>query len=529
MSKPIMLTASAGKTFDLQATLGTVTASEGKRTVSGEIVRYGALGNTSYGATIFEPGSIQVDAELSRVKMLEMHDHERSIGYLLDYSDSAERMTGSWYIADTDAGNSALQAAQNKTRDALSLGVQVLEYAFSDNDELIVKAAKLLEVSLVTIPAFSGSRVESVAANRKEIQAMPQPKTPAAPEVEATNTPEPIPAAPAQVEATNTPAQIHAGAGNEPMSLVTLSAKIKDSVTAGNTSAVLGKINPSLTAALTDIVPSDDGGLVSNATRPAWFGELWNARRVDRPTVESVQRESLTALKGYGYRKVYPAPTDTPAHLVNKYAGNKQAIPASAKIKTKPAEYTAKRWAGGWDVDRAYFDFADNGFVQMTLQAAYDDYLQQTEADLVAAMVAAGVATAGADVLELLASVGSDAASLGSAISKIQFAPDLWAQFVTLNSAEVPWWLRNQGSINLGTTEGNAGNLAFNVNPELGAGQMLAHDRRAVTFRETPIINVQAQNIPNGGIDLGVFGYTAHTINDARAIFVGGVTEPPAG
>lgn len=519
------------ESLDITASLN-LTAAQGEgRKIVAEIVRYGDVGQTSFGATIFEPGSIEIHADMSRVKLLEMHDQERSIGYLVDYEDSSERLTGTFEVADTPQGNNALAGVRNKTRDAVSLGVTVKDYYFTDSGELVVKAGTLNETSMVTIPAFSESRVEKIAAARQEKKEMPEKQT----KPEAPATPEPV-----EVEAAQQPQQLapvaHApqtieASSEKSMSLSVLASKISE---AGNTGGVTGvnqllaKAMPSMfvTAALTDIVPADDAGLATSVTRPSWFGELWKARRVGRPTIDSVGVEPLTSMKGYGYSLVYP--TADPK-LINDYAGAKAPVPASGKVTTKPEEWTAKRKAGGWDVDRAYFDFNDQAFIEITLRAAYDDYLVQTEAELVAAMLAAGVATEGADVLELLSKVGADAAALGSAISKIQFSTDLWQQFVGLTSAEAPWWLRNQGSINLGTTEGNAGNLAFNVNPELPAGQMMAHDRRAVTYRETPLVQVRAENIPNGGIDLGVFGYMSHTINDSRAIFKGSIATAPVG
>lgn len=526
------------KKFDITATFTVAAAEKESRTISGEIVRYGVTGNTSFGRTIFEPGSIELHADLSRIKLLEMHDQERSIGFMVDYADGADRMTGKWQVAEGDAGDAALTAAQNKTRDALSLGVEVLEYAFSDDDSLIVKAARLFEVSLVTIPAFAESRIESVAAARKEhdmskqqgtpAQGEPQQENPAPEQVTAGAQPQ-QPAAPAQVTATVTPVAITPPASNsESVSLDVFARQITQGFQSGTfgVNQVLAKHNPNLlTAALTDVIPADDGGQsAASVNRPQWQGELWRARRIARPTIDSLETEKLTSMKGYGYKIQYP---ETP--MINDYAGNKQPVPASGKITTVPDNWTAQRKAGGWDVDRIYFDFNDQEFVKVTLRAAYDDYLQQTEATMVAALVAAGVETVGADVLEILANIGASAADLGSAVSKIQFSADMWKQFTSLNSAEVPWWLKDHGSLNLGTTEGNAGGLYFNVNPNLDAGTVLGHDRRAATFRETPLINVQAENIPNGGIDLGVFGYISHTINDERAIFVGSTEAPVAG
>lgn len=506
------------------------------RTISGTVVQYGTVGNTSAGPTTFVAGSLQIPEDHGRVKLLDMHDQERPLGHMAAAIDDTDKLYGSYRIATGEAGDAAIQGIKERTRDALSLGASVQESYVDDDGVLVVTKATLLETSLVTIPAFEDSRVESLAAQRKETTVNTENTENTTPP--AVETPAPVTAASAAnlVQAaatppTETPEQIHAGrVGGEDLDLDALALKVAAAGRQGadasaiNTT-VLAKTNPKmLTAALTDVVPADDAGLASDVTRPKWIGELWQARRTERPTIDSLNKQRLTALKMYGYRLVYP--TAAP-DLINEYAGGKAPVPASGKVTTAPAEATATRYAGGWDVDRAFFDFNDGGFVRATLQAAYDEYLRKTEASVVEAMLAAATAVTAADVVSILAAIGQRAAELGSSITKIQFAPDLWADFVNLKTADVPWWLQKQGAVNLGTTEGNAGGLSFNVNPNIPAGQILAHDRRAATFFEVPLINVQAQNIPDGGIDLGVFGYTAEIINDARAIFKGSVTPAP--
>lgn len=539
MSKTIKVQAAqAPKPLDITASFAVAAADAETRVISGEIVRYGVVGNTSFGRTKFLPGSVSVPQETSRSKLLEMHDMERSVGFMLDYGDEETRMTGRWKVADTEQGTQALQAAINKTRDALSLGVEVIEYYFEDDGTLVVQSSILNETSLVTIPAFSESRVDHVAAHRKENHEMPKALTTPATELPA---PDAEKAAPPVVQAGQVEQAVQpiVNAGNpvtpvnaaDGFSLSQVAMKIAAAGGVSEINSVMAGINPPLmvTAALTDVVPADDAGLSTTATRPQWEGELWQARRVARPTIDSVTQKPLTSMKGYGYTKVYPKPTDTPAHFMNEYEGNKKPVPASAKIKTAATNWTAMRMAGGWDVDRAYFDFNDQEFIEVTLQAAQDDYLAQSEAWLVEKMLAAAVGLTAADVLQGLTAVGAAAANLGSQITKIQFGSAMWEQFISLTSAEAPWWLRNQGEINLGTVDGNAGSLSFNVNPELAPTEMLAHDRRAVTFRESKNINVRAENIPNGGVDLGVFKYLSHSINDSRAIFKTAAAEVPAG
>ncbi|AYN56961.1 major capsid and protease fusion protein [Arthrobacter phage Atraxa] len=523
----------------LSAALVTASASKEDRTINGEIVTYGVVGYTSMGPTIFEPGSIRVHSELSRVKLLEMHDMERSLGYMSSVQDSTERLKGSFKVAPTPEGDRALEAVTNQTRDALSLGVNVTEYAFSDDGTLIVKGSDLNETSLVTVPAFSESRVSSISAAREAAMSNPNPNGPTvapvteAPKVEAAQVTAPVvPAAPVApaVQATQfmAPPQIHAGAGaGQGVDLDTLARQITAGIKASGASlamgTVLAKANPPMfmTAELTDVVPADEAAApFTDVARPKWLGELWQAKRTERPTIDSLGKpEKLTSLKATGYQLVRADATK----FMNKYPGGKADVPKSGKWKTAPAETTAERYAGGWDVDRAYFDFNDHGFIKATIQGAYEDYLMDTEADVLAKLMAAATASTGADVLEILTKLGADAGKVGATLSKIQFGSDMWAQLTSLTTAEVPWWLQQQGKINLAETTGNAGGLTFNLNHELAAGAVEAHDRRAATFYETPMINVQAQDIGRGGVDLGVFGYAAVIINDKRAIFKGTV------
>lgn len=278
-----------------------------------------------------------------------------------------------------------------------------------------------------------------------------------------------------------------------------------------------------LTAALTDVTPAVDAG--EGIIRPQWLGELWQATTVARPTIDSIQKRPLNGLRVYGFRKVIGS------DLINEYAFNKGDVPASGKVTTEPVEADAQGYAGGWDIDRRFIDLGDGSYIRAVFEAAADEYKAKTEASVVADLLAAATAVTGATtVTAALAALGVQAATLGSSISKIQFAPDVWATFVNTATAEVPWWLQKQGTVNLGTVDGNAGGISFNVNVNLPAGTIEAHDSRAATWYEkgeTPI-EVQAVDIARGGVDLGVFGYGALIINDPRALLKVDLSGAPA-
>lgn len=521
-----------------------VTASASKREVTGVLVPFGVKGNASIGPIVYEPGSLEVHAERRRVKLLVQHDDERPVGYLTDVQISDTEATGTFHLPAGAAGDVALSEAASGLRDAFSIGTEITEYAWADDGTLLAKAATLREVSLVSVPAYDDARVLDVAASRPTTKGTtmhcqlcghthaagapcpttPEPTQAPAQATAAATTPQPAPApAPAPTAVQPSPSADIVAAANAPMApartagrgpdLATASRIVRDALVAGNVATVQ--------AALGDIVPGDDAAAAIAPERPQWAGELWRASNVRRPIIDAFGTpRPLTGLKIEGFTREY-------ADLIAEYEGDKAAIHGAGTFTTVPASADAQRWAGGNDIDRAFIDLGSAQFLQDWFVAATDEYKQKSEAYAAAiALAAATVVTpAPATVTSALAQLGVRAATLGSNLSFITFAADVWAEFVELPADAVPWWLKAQGAINLGTVSGNAGGLSFDVEPSLPAGAILAGDSRAATWYEVnPPVRVQALNIPNGGVDVGVFGYGGMIVNDARALFRANVT-----
>lgn len=522
-------------------TAALVTASASKREVSGVLVPFGVRGSTSAGPTEFEPGSLTVHAERRRVKLLVQHDDERPVGYLSDVALSDAQATGTFHVPAGAAGDVALAEAANGLRDAFSVGVEITEYAWHDDGTLIVKAANLREVSLVSIPAYDDARVQDVAASRPTTKGTTMPcsicgqvhaagappcTTPPAPPVQAdaaATPPAPAPPAPpapaaapeppAVVAAANAPlAPAPATGAGRGLDLRAAMRVAREVIRTGETAR--------LSAALGDIVPSDDAA-AGGIARPQWVGELWEASDFPRPVIDAIQHAPLTGLKVQGYRRAF-------TNLIDEYAGDKAAIHGAGTFATTPAEAEAQRWAGGNDIDRAFIDLGSEQFLQDWFRAAVDEYRLASEAYVLTEMLAAATAVAGAEsVTQALALIGAAAAGHASNLSFVTFSAAAWQTFVNLPASEVPWWLQRQGEVNLGTVSGNAGGISFSVNPALTGNQVLAGDRRSATFYEVdPPIRVQALNIPNGGVDVGVFGYGALLVNDPGSLFKATIVPP---
>jgi hypothetical protein len=204
---------------------------------------------------------------------------------------------------------------------------------------------------------------------------------------------------------------------------------------------------------------------------------------------------------------------------VDKYAGDKAEIPSNP-VTILPETGTAYRIAGGWDVDRIFLDLGSPDFITAMFEAATADYAKKSEtflaADIIAgASVPPGVPTS---LVEALSIAAQALTAEGAAMTFVAMAADLWSAFLLLTEDEVPWWLRSQATINLaGSTTTIAGTSIF-VDLSLPAGTLVAGDRRAVDFRDSGPLRLQALNIPNGGVDIGLVGYQGTIINDARGV-----------
>ena len=139
-----------------------------RRIISGKIMEYGAVGNTSAGAVVFESGSIQIPSP-GKIKLLAQHRADDPIGRAQSYSKDGDFIYGSFKISSSSKGSDYLTLAAEDLVSGLSVGVEVISSLPTD-DYLLVTAARLIEVSLVESPAFENAIVTSVAASEGEAE-----------------------------------------------------------------------------------------------------------------------------------------------------------------------------------------------------------------------------------------------------------------------------------------------------------------------------------------------------------------------
>lgn len=139
-----------------------------RRIISGKIMEYGATGQTSAGPVVFEQGSIQIPPP-GKIKLLAQHEPNNPIGRAQSFSNDGNFIYGSFKISSSSKGSDYLTLAAEDLVSGLSVGVEVIS-SLPKDDYLLVTAATLVEVSLVTTPAFENAVVTKVAASESEAE-----------------------------------------------------------------------------------------------------------------------------------------------------------------------------------------------------------------------------------------------------------------------------------------------------------------------------------------------------------------------
>lgn len=507
-------------------TLGEDGEGNSTREITGTITVYDTA-STSQGIVIHE-GSLTARAPLTRVKLLRDHDHGDPVGYATALSDDG--LTATFYVPEGENGDRALQEATDHLRDGLSIGFSVKQYAFDDDYNLHVYEAELYEVSLCAIPDFADAEVTDVAAaatptergqlmNREQLAAALAAGT-ITQEVHdrqlaqlSAGAPQPIPAPhvdPA-LAAGPTPVPVStAPAFTRPrgLSLQAATARISAAFQSGDRTEIA--------LAIADVVPADDAGH-GFLGREDWFGEVWRASNFDRVWINAigpVQPLNKMSWKGY-YWDVRPKPA--------KYGGNKSEVPTN-KPKTKPIEGTSSRWAGGWDIDRAFVDFGDQDYLDAFWRAAVDQYQLESDADIAEQVIAA--ATAQAALPASTTAVGVIKATLrpaglprGAQINRVFLADDLYNEFLDSPSQNLPLWL-SKATVGIAPAEGTAEveGLHIVADSSIADGTAIAFDNRALTVREKQIPQLKAFDVAHAGVDLGFYSYGGLAITDERLV-----------
>lgn len=155
------------------------------RTITGLVVPFGVIGENKNGKFMFDADSdFSWPGDVSRVKLLTGHDFSKAVGHALSLTKADVGIVGKFKVRRGPEGDAALQSAEDKVDDGLSMGLSKTATFTTTKDGIHYgKTVPISEVSLTPLPAFDDSRVMSVAAsavpNREEPGMGDNPEVPA--------------------------------------------------------------------------------------------------------------------------------------------------------------------------------------------------------------------------------------------------------------------------------------------------------------------------------------------------------------
>jgi HK97 family phage prohead protease len=533
-----------------------------RRIISGQIVPFGSVGNTSIGKVIFEKGSIQIPS-VSKIKLLAQHNTNDPIGRAQSFQENPNGINGVFKLSAASKATDYLLMASEGLIDGLSVGVEVLASRELKDGTVVVTSSLLKEVSLVESPAFGQARVLEVVAQEGEDDAAEMTIEQIEDEQiakisEAVKVLEETQKIEKALEETETQTESEATVSEDTTAATTEAAAAAEAsrpiikaasaygdgttrVRHGITS--MGRYTEhKIKAALGDNVSrewvsaSEDRSLIATdstmATNPAfnpiqYLSNFVSNTNFGRPTIDAVTRQAAPAS---GLQINIPA-------LVTSAGGGSDVAPtvaSNALDGTAPSDtamtsayetVTLARYAGQQTVDLALLERSDPIFFDQLAIQLERAYRLATDSAMIAALTAQGTqaATKAASIAGLISYIGTEApaAYKGSSYfaSNIVTNTDWWSQLIgAVDTTGRPIFTASQpmnaGGVSTPTSiKGNVLGLDLFVDKNVTAGLIdesafIIAPETAMWF-ETPEAFFSVNVVSNMAVQTAIYGYGA--------------------
>jgi HK97 family phage prohead protease len=492
-----------------------------ERLISGKIVPAGTgeVGNTSAGKVVFEKGAIALPEDPKTVKLLNQHDSRQPLGKATQFTEQEDGIYASFKVSRSNRGSEALILAEEGLQSGLSVGVEVIKSKQKGN-VMFVSAAKLLEVSLVTEPAFKSAQVIDVAAEEtpeavEEIQ-------PTESETAVENTPETVaaPVEAAAVEAARPTVVTATTFVRERVAPITSAQYLEASM-----KAALGDDEARRTIRAADDSTSTNTGL----TLPSHLNTFITDTFTGRPAFEAATRGSLAGIDGMSFTVPRLYTNASTADVAPTVADtNEGAAPSETGMTSAYDTISIEKFSGLQRVSFELVDRSSPAFMELMMAELRKAYEKATDAALLAAFVANGTtaATTAATAAGLQSFISVEGAAAykgtgGDFANKLVASTDQWAaitgyadttgrplysaQGATYNAAGNAVATSVVGGV-LGTdlivdhnisTSGIVDNSAFLVAPS------------SVYTWESPTTQLRVNVLTSGEIEINLYGYLA--------------------
>ena len=488
-----------------------IECSEERREISGKIVPLGTgeVGHTNLGAYTFAANSIEI-ADPTKIKLLSQHDLKKPIGRMTAAEVRADGIYATFKLSRSSGGNDALIMAQEGLVTGLSIGAEILASQPSKDGYTVVSSARLKEVSLVTVPAFASSEILEIAAE-EIIPAEENPQTESETVVEDTT-----------VEATPVEAAAVEAARPTITAMAYTTPRINLNVTAGEYAKA--QLNASrgdtdareLVAALQVATVAENTGMVP----PTYLRDVIGIIDSSRPFIDSIERAALPA----SGMKIFTPKLGVQAAVDLTAEG---AEFASADTTVTFQEDTVVKFAGAGKLDLELVDRSDPSFLDLYLRELAASYAQKTDnyaakiaadgsADSSSTTIYKAIAKSIADSYAIMRQTPNNllvATSGGN--DDVDFAGLLGAVDTTGRPLYAAAASQNaNGLITQGSTNGTVAGLNLVVDPNYTGGTAaikvgLVYPSMAMRFHESGTLQIRANVVANGQLEIGIYGYVA--------------------
>jgi HK97 family phage prohead protease len=485
----------------------TITAADSNtRTVTGRIVTWNEVGNTSAGRTIFKPNSIQFG---KNVKLLWEHRLEKPLGKLISAEVTDQGIEAQFKIAGTIAGDDYLTEAAEGLRDGLSVGVKVDSWSNEDG-VMSIDAAKLIEVSAVTEPAISSARISDVAASESQEENSESATAEADQSTEGENvsdTTTPAPAEQPAVEAAKSEAPaVTAAFYTKPRVNLNVSA---GQYALAQVRAAQGDVDSrDLVAALDAATTTENIGVVP----PTYLRDLIGIIDNSMPFADSIEQGTLPATGMKFYRPVLGVQATT--------AQTAEAVELDSTDTTITSmEIDVVKIGGANKISVELLERSDPQYLDVLLRELAASWAQK--ADAYAFSIAAG-ATGTSTGATLYAAIADGIADSFGVVRKTpnRFLADTgnFAELLAavddnkrpLFAAAAPQ--NAAGLMTQGSTAGTIAGLQLVVDANLDTGtgvKGIIYPSDAATFYKSAAFQIRSNVVSTAEVEVGLYGYVA--------------------
>ena len=499
-----------------------LTADTAKRVISGKIVPMGTgeVGSTSAGAVVFEKGSIQLPEDPKTVKLLNQHNTKEPLGKAQFFNEvDGEGIYASFKISASTRGTDALITASEGLTSGLSVGVEVLKSSRKAG-VMHVTAARLMEVSLVTEPAFKSAQVTDIAASEEEIPVEVVEETqPTESETAVENTPETVaaPVEAAAVEAARPTVTVTNV--RERVAPMTSGQYLEHTIKAATGSDESRRI---VRAA------DDDSSTNTGLTLAPHMQEFITNQVTSRAAIEAGSRGALPAS---GLSFTIPRVTG------NAAAGdvNEGATTTETGITSDYLTVNVNKFSGMQTVSWELLDRSAPLFYDEMIKNLTNAYANSTDAAVIAALLAGGTAasTTAATATGFQSFVATETAAAykgtGQFARNLIASTDVWAAIMgyqdttnrALYTAAAP--MNASGNAAPTALTGSVLGLNLYVDPNIGVSGVIDNSCYIVspdsyTTYESPTTRLQVQVLGSGQVEIAVYGYLAIAVKNPLAI-----------